>query len=287
MKSISLITLNYNSAKTIEKFVKSVQNFSNIDHILVVDNESTDNSLPLLKKLCNSKVQVISSGSNNGYGYGNNCGIDYVNKNFKSDYIIIANPDVVFHESTVDSLYQILDGNPKLLMASTVMENSQRVKQKNTAWKVLPCFKFIINEGAIIHRLLKLDQYKNLFISKEKVKVVDCLAGSFFMIKNNKSFTKNLYDESMFLYCEENYLGIKLKQMHYKAAILLNDYYVHSHGETINKFFDKTKQDKMIFNNEIYLMKNYMNASKSMIRFAKAFFSFCIVERAVFRLLFR
>ncbi|MEK1310397.1 glycosyltransferase family 2 protein [Limosilactobacillus fermentum] len=281
--NINLITLNYNDADTTINFVKRILNYKIINHIVVVDNQSTDDSFKKLKEIINNKVVLLSSGANKGYGYGNNFGIRYVNKHFDSDFIVIANPDVTFKEETLNSICDILAQNERAVMASTVMADAYGNKQTNTAWRSLSPLTFTLNEGAFIHRVFKLNQYSNLFNSNLNVRKVDCLAGSFFVLKKDKLFEKGIYDEKMFLYCEEDYLGLRLKQEGRSALLILNDSFMHTHGQTINKAYSKTKQDKLIFKNEIYLLQNYMNASRLTVNFAKAFFNFCIVERFLFR----
>ena len=289
LKNISLITLNYNNVQATINFVKRVANYEIIDHIVVVDNKSTDDSLERLVKIKNKKISVISSGKNGGYGFGNNYGLNYVNNKFKSKYIIISNPDVYFSENVVLKLYDLLNKSSELLIASAVMTDQNGVKQSNTAWRLLPCFTYILNEGALLHRVFKFNNYRNLFMdNRSSVKFVDCLAGSFFMIKQNDIFSNGIYDENMFLYCEEDYLGMKIRNYGYKAALILDEVFIHKHGDTINKIYSvKIEQDKMIFKNELYLMKKYMEASRKMILFAKCFFSICLFERYIYRILFK
>lgn len=286
IKNISIIVLNYNSADLVIDFIKKIYSYKSIEHIVVVDNESTDNSYTKLKKMEDRKIYVISSGKNKGYGYGNNVGYRFAREKFHSKYVIISNPDISFKENTITSLYKVLSRNQRLLIAAPVMVNKYKEKQANTAWKLLSPFKYVLNEGAIIRRVFKLDQYKTPFSSSENnLKYVDCLAGSFLMLKSDPMFEKGIYDERMFLYCEETYLGLKMRKANYKSVLLLNDYFIHLHGQTINKVYSfKSRQDKMIFHNELYLLKKYMNASKMMLAFARIFFSLCLCERYIFRM---
>lgn len=281
--NINLITLNYNDADTTINFIKKILNYKTIDHIVVVDNQSTDDSFKKIREITNNKIVLLSSGANKGYGYGNNFGIRYVNEHFDSDFIVIANPDVTFKEETLNSICDILTQNERAVMASAVMTDAYGNKQINTAWRSLSPLAFILNEEALIHRIFKLNRYSNLFNNNLNVKKVDCLAGSFFVLKKDKLFEQGIYDENMFLYCEEDYLGLRLKQEGRSALLLLNKNFMHIHGQTINKAYSKTKQDKLIFKNEIYLLQNYMDASKLTVNFAKAFFNFCIAERFLFR----
>ena len=56
MKKFSIITLTFNSAKTIKDTIKSVnsQNYKNLEHICF-DSKSSDKTLSLLNKFKNNK----------------------------------------------------------------------------------------------------------------------------------------------------------------------------------------------------------------------------------------
>lgn len=93
---ISIITATYNSSKTITDTLKSVkrQTFSNIEHI-VVDGNSTDNTLGLIKKH-NHAGPIISEPDAGIY--------DAMNKGLQmatGDVIGILNSDDFFHDQYV------------------------------------------------------------------------------------------------------------------------------------------------------------------------------------------
>lgn len=98
---IGCVVLNYNDADTTLDLLKRIEPMEIIDQIVLVDNKSTDNSLERLKDQESNKVHVVCAKKNGGYGSGNNVGIEYLRKNYSCDYIIIANPDVIFDESVI------------------------------------------------------------------------------------------------------------------------------------------------------------------------------------------
>ena len=59
--NINLITLNYNDADTTINFVKQILNYKTIDHIVVVDNQSTDDSFKKIGEITNNKIVLISN----------------------------------------------------------------------------------------------------------------------------------------------------------------------------------------------------------------------------------
>ena len=92
------VVLNYNDAKTVQEFMKRVENYKNISNLIIVDNNSTDDSYRILHNLYkdNSKINVIKVNENRGYGFGNNIGVSYSWDKFKNEYTLISNPDVIF-----------------------------------------------------------------------------------------------------------------------------------------------------------------------------------------------
>ena len=58
MKAVCVV-LNYNDAGTTERLVKRIRNYSCFEHVVIVDNASTDNSWERLLMLQDQKVCVI------------------------------------------------------------------------------------------------------------------------------------------------------------------------------------------------------------------------------------
>ena len=57
----AMIVLNYNDYETTMKFIENIINYKSIEKIIIVDNNSTDNSYDKLKKLESDKVEIIKS----------------------------------------------------------------------------------------------------------------------------------------------------------------------------------------------------------------------------------
>lgn len=68
MSKISIITITYNSSKTIEQTIKSVlnQSYTNIEYI-IVDGQSTDNTLEIVNKYKDQISKIVSEKDNGIY----------------------------------------------------------------------------------------------------------------------------------------------------------------------------------------------------------------------------
>ncbi|MBA7579028.1 hypothetical protein ES708_20894 [subsurface metagenome] len=95
-KKISVVFPVYNEG---ENILRAIQDFSQpcIDEIIVIDNNSTDNTRQEVKK---TKAILIEE-KKQGYGYAIRKGL----KEAKGDYIIISEPDGTF--SPRSNLYYI------------------------------------------------------------------------------------------------------------------------------------------------------------------------------------
>ena len=72
-KKVFIILVNYNGVTDTLECIKSLESiYYNNYEIVVVDNDSTDNSLDILKEKIGYKHHVISSNKNGGFAFGNN-----------------------------------------------------------------------------------------------------------------------------------------------------------------------------------------------------------------------
>ncbi len=99
---VLFIIVTYNSQELINKCLDSILKFEKGVDILVVDNNSIDNT----KKILNEQykcVHVIENTLNSGFGSANNLGFKYALEN-DYDYLYLLNHDAYLVESVVEKL---------------------------------------------------------------------------------------------------------------------------------------------------------------------------------------
>lgn len=106
-KKVSVVIVNWNGEKYIKKCIDSLLkvNYDNFE-VIVIDNGSTDDSIKIIKDSFSENVILIEN-ENIGYAAGANNGI----KNSTGDYVLIANPDIVFGADYISKLVDSLEEN--------------------------------------------------------------------------------------------------------------------------------------------------------------------------------
>lgn len=268
---IGCVVLNYNDADTTLDLLKRIEPMEIIDQIVLVDNKSTDNSLERLKEQESNKVHVVCAEKNGGYGSGNNVGIGYLRKNYSCDYIIIANPDVIFDESVIKKMVNEFDEDTVIVAPLTL--DSKKERQLPIAWKVPTVKDYFLFSSIVLNKIFKPFRYPTQFFNTD-ICEVDCVQGCLFML-NNSLIEDKLYDENIFLFFEESCIGKQFKDKGYKTKLLMNVDYIHNHSVSINKAFNSEARKRKITLDSFYTyFEDYYSLSgftKGIMRIYKKF----------------
>lgn len=263
---ISIIILNYNGyeetnalANMLMKWDRDKLEFS----VIIVDNCSTDNSYALLTKSFDNIpfFDVIKADRNGGYSYGNNYGAKYAIEKYHSEYLAISNPDVIFDQNTLIQLIDTFKLSPQIAMCAPIMKSvdgtfsiySQRLptyKDDLSACSLKNNSKTLLTRGYI-----SLDTAENYIVT-------EMLPGSFFVIKSNCFIDIGMFDENVFLYCEERILGYRLKKAGYIAIKRADLSYIHAHAVTTSKAINLINRYKILFKSRLYYQEVYGGESR-------------------------
>lgn len=257
MYKVGLIILNYNSADDTISCVKKLNSFNKEYQIIVVDNCSTDNSLDMIRSELKeiSHVDIICNKRNAGYSAGNNYGMKYAIDKYGVEIIGVLNPDVIIlDENFIQNICVALMSNKDYAVAGGVALNAEREYNINfSCWNIPTSGEVVRN-----HFLLNKRQAKNrnLKMLGENFAETECVAGCFFLAKTDAIKKLGFLDENVFLYNEENILGIKCKNEGYKEIIVLDQFYIHNHKYK--------KKEKTTFKKKILMTRNGYESRKYM-----------------------
>lgn len=279
------VILNYNDADTTQSLIEKIKDYSSINNIVIVDNESTDDSFQRLLTLANEKIYVIKSEKNGGYGYGNNIGVEYAYTILRCEFVLIANPDVIFANDTIKNMVDYMSMNEFVgVIAPRQLDICGNVI-RDVAWKIPTIFQYIVSSEYFIGKYSLQFHYSPTYFSEKKPYIVDAVPGSFLLVRGEAFHKSGGYDPEMFLYCEETTLGQKMKNLHYLTVLLNNEEYVHHHSVSINKSIKGLyKQRKILLNSRYVFLKKYLHANIFQLFWARFFFAISSAENVIIQM---
>ncbi len=230
IKDLALIILNYNSADDTIICVRKLIEFDEPYHIIIVDNQSTDNSLMKITAAVGpyKNIDIIQSKNNGGYSAGNNYGIRFAKEKYNVRYVAILNPDVLIPDINVFTrLLDVLERNERVAVIGASVINAENEYNPNLSCWNIPSPKDLVLDHFLLNR--RKFKSRNFKLIEKAVAQVECVAGCFFIARLEALENVGLLDENVFLYNEENILGIKLKKAGYIEAVALDVFYIHNH----------------------------------------------------------
>lgn len=227
---ISIIIVNF---KVKEKLLKCIESIyvskpKTQFEIIVVNNDEDENLSSELKGLF-PEVIYVKSKTNLGYGGGNNLGA----KHAKGEYLFVLNPDTLIFKDTIDELIAFLRKNMNVGIAAPMLVDQNNVPfmlqgtSELTPSKGIVCLSFI--EKLFPNNPLSR-QYWLKDWNHQKLQEVEVTPGTAFMI-SKKLFTQiGGFDESFFLYFEEDDISKRVRKLGQKIYILAKAKIYHEVG---------------------------------------------------------
>ena len=192
--------------------------------VIVVNSFYDVETEEIFKSIADVNGADFLSVENKGYGAGNNRGIEYALKHYQFKYLVISNADVVirkWNSSLILDLYpQVIA--PKIITKSGKMQNPHIVYRSDLLdyikylsfyhkWKILLFFAIF---------LTKVQRFFFLFSMRHNaVKRIYEPHGAFVLLPYDVVENYNpLYNEAMFLFCEEDHLARLLYSENYSVV---------------------------------------------------------------------
>ena len=117
-KKVCTIIVSYNFEPWIDKCLSSVFASTIPTTVMVIDNNSSDNTVERIKKDY-PQVKLIENKKNHGFGKANNVGLTYVLEN-NFDYAFLLNQDTWIENDMLEKLIEASESNPDYGIISPV-----------------------------------------------------------------------------------------------------------------------------------------------------------------------
>lgn len=217
---LSIIIVNYKSKNKLLNCLESIKqsDLTGVNYeVIIVENNSGDDLSNLEKDYL-----VIKSDNNLGMGAGNNLGI----KHASGEFILVSNPDIVYHKNTIKELFNYIRNDSSIGLIGPKLLNPDGSLQYSCVR--FPKIYIPILRRTFIGRFFprRLNHYLMKDENHDEIREADWLLGACFIVKHPQA---NLFDERYFMYFEDVDLcrQIKargLKVIYYPLATVIHDH---------------------------------------------------------------
>lgn len=258
--SIAIVVLVYNSFNDAQICVDQLLKLDMGYHIIVVDNCSTDGAYEQLVSQYSGapSVDLLKTSSNKGYSAGNNFGIRYAMRRYSVDTVAVMNPDVFIpNGSVIRNLVKLLwSHNDVLAVGGQPINHTQNDCIWISSWS-LPSDRETVLNHLMIRHSARTDISTEISPGIFKV---DCIVGCFFLAKAGLFAEIGLFDENVFLYNEENILGVKCRRAGMSLLVDKNQIYYHNHSKKADRekaLSRKLMEQKAGYESRKYFVSTY------------------------------
>ena len=232
---LSVVIVNYNVVFFLEQCLNSVFAASkNLNvQIFVVDNNSVDGSINMLKENFSSVV-LIENKENVGFSKANNQAIKRAN----SPYVLLLNPDTVIEEDTFDKCIDFMNSNSDCGgLGLRMLDGKGNFLPESKRGFPSPSVAFykIFGLSYLFPKSQKFGRYHLGFLSEFEVNEVDVLSGAFMLLRKVTLEKVGLLDEQFFMYGEDIDLSYRIKLGGYKNYYFPETKIIHYKGESTKK----------------------------------------------------
>lgn len=224
---LSIIIISYNTADLTLNCIKSIfldKGLKEIPfEIIVVDNNSHDDSVKAIEKLKNSlkiencELKIINNNFNAGFGKANNQGV----KVAKGNYILLLNSDTIVLHSAISQSLDWLCSHPESSICTAQLLNKDKTIQASGGFfpNLANVFTWCLSldDLPLINKFIKpIHPHTPAFYTKDKFYLSDhrqdWVTGAFLLTRKNLFNKVSGFDESYFMYGEEVELCYRIQK---------------------------------------------------------------------------
>lgn len=263
---LSIIIVNYNVKHFLEQCLFSVQAAISTRQaeVIVIDNNSTDNSLAYLEPAF-QHIRFIANTQNVGFGKACNQGL----KLAAGKYVLFLNPDTIVPEDCFEQCIRFFESQPAAgALGVRMLDGTGRfLKESKRAFPspATSLFK-IFGLSKLFPRSATFSKYHLGHLDENKNNEVDVLAGAFMMIKKEVLDKIGGFDEEFFMYGEDVDLSYRIQKAGYKNFYFAETSIIHFKGESTKK--GSMNYVKMFYNAmSIFVRKHYGGSKAGVFNF--------------------
>ena len=217
----------------------AISALSPMDEIIIVDNASTDNSIPAISKAYKDLV-IIHNSCNTGYGHAAN---QAMNKGL-GKYFLICNNDITIPKDSLNQFENIFTNDSKIGMISGQQTNLNGDNVR-TSSKAPSLFSEFDGIGRIDHSK-----------DPKNTTEVGILRGACLAVRKSTIDKVGAYDDDFFFYFEDTEWCIRIARENWKVVMAPHIKIPHIGGSSSSEFYSQSRiefyRSRILFWQKIY-----------------------------------
>jgi GT2 family glycosyltransferase len=234
-------------------------------HVVVVDNQSGDNSVEAIAQAIDSHgwswASLMPSHQNGGFAAGNNLAIyPALTSERPPRYFLLLNPDTVVRPGAVQALVEFMDAHPIVGIAGSRLEDPDGTPQRS-AFR-FPSLWSELDSGlrwGVVSRLLQA--WTVAPPVPDQAEPADWVAGASMIVRREVFEQAGLMDDGYFMYYEEVDFCLQAQEIGWDCWYVPASRVVHlvgqSSGVTVTKQRPKRRPTYWFESRQRYFLKNY------------------------------
>jgi N-acetylglucosaminyl-diphospho-decaprenol L-rhamnosyltransferase len=225
---VSAVIVSYNVRDLLLQCIASLR-ADGIEHIVVVDNASSDGSAGAARA---EEVEVVALDTNVGFGSGANQGVARTS----TPYVIVCNPDLEVEPGANKALADVLDNEPDVGIVAPRIETPD-----GRLYPSARTFPDMVDAAG--HAFLQFAWRSNPFSRRYKMLDwdhaaagdVDWVAGTYLVVRRTAWDAVGGFDEAFFMYLEDVDLCWRLKAAGWRTRYEPAARIVHAIGRSTDQ----------------------------------------------------
>lgn len=234
MSKVSAIIVNYNAGSLLNEAVNSLLSSVSVNKIIVVDNNSRDNSMKNIEEIASADSRIVCICNNQNLGFAKACNIGMA-ADGENDYLFFVNPDCIVDKNALSKLLSCLKSSPKAGMVGPLILNPDGTEQAGGRRSVpTPWRSFVRAFG--LSRLSRFfpGTFSDFLLYKQPLPVspveIEAISGSCMLIKREALFDVGYLDAGYFLHCEDLDWCMRFRQKGWQIMFVPDALVIHYKG---------------------------------------------------------
>ena len=224
--------------------------------VIVVNSFYDDTSENEFRRLANLFAADFISVPNKGYGAGNNAGVKYAQEHYEFKYLVISNADIKIENLNIALLERYGEAivAPKILNLGGRNQNPSSPFYPGRIYSAIKAWCFKGDHHKLIWGVYAYSRFTKILyymISPVRKKIFSAHGAFVILPSNIVRKLAPLYNEQMFLFIEEEYLGLRAHRLGIDTMYAPEIVIRHKEDGSMNmaniNTFDKEKQSYLVY----------------------------------------